>query len=347
MKKRNLIAFYSIYCLVSVLLFSVSSCSDDIIKSIEPEDQLDSVHLFNFKTDTLQSGLIAQFYANDTNNVFYPASNNYFLHYTNLNYKVISFTDPEFSPTTSAGLNENNVFFGGTNNSGGCMICKIQGDEISNYTVPGDTSLWVENILVLGENELWMGTLKNIVYYFNSGVFTKYLLDSAFQTGQFFKVNGEIFVLATQYINGENVMNQTYKFTGEEFLAIARDSGNLIRTFINRCGDDAIRISESTLYYFDGKDWQFLYNTTFGTMFLSGPSKENMLCYGVDFLTHTWGYYIRKDNRWYRESTQAPMDKGNSLIFSPLYYSQGRYYIQYAPAQAPYMTILQQLLPIN
>jgi len=350
MKKLKSVPVY-IFLTINYLFVSIFvSCSSDIIEPNPIAQNIDTINYFNFRIDTLRSPLAAQFYIYDTNNVFYPSYDGNLYHYSDLSYQSISFNDPDFGPSTSNGYNNHSVFIGGFGNSGltnNIKLKKFTGSSFESYDVQEDTNLLVRNLLVTGENQVWIVTFYNSVYYFESGNFTKYLLDSAIYGRMFFKKNGDVFLFAVNSLQFDSSVNYTYKFNGSGFTLLTIDSSHAslnydLSTRIIICGQDIIRLAKSSLYYFDGNSWQFLCNTNFQPFTLAGESKDNLVCYGSDNVTFSKEFYIRKDNKWYVESKRSPFQTGNNLLSSDLYYSQGKYYLLYVYAYNFFTTIIMQ-----
>ncbi|MBK8982928.1 MAG: hypothetical protein IPM38_11540, partial [Ignavibacteria bacterium] len=159
MKKLKSVQVYILLTINYLFISIFVSCSSDIIEPNPIEQNIDTINYFNYKIDTINSPLSAQFYIYDTNNVFFPGFDGNLYYYSNSKYQTIAFNDPDFYPYTSGGYNKDNVFIGGTGNTGltnNIKLKKLLGSGFVNYYPPQDTNLYVENILATGENQAWI-----------------------------------------------------------------------------------------------------------------------------------------------------------------------------------------------
>jgi hypothetical protein len=135
------------------------------------------------------------------------------------------------------------------------------------------------------------------VYYFDSGIFSEYILDDTLLFPFFYRDNqGSLYIFANT------------KENGKEYLSVYKN-------LLYECGSDLVMTADrnyyNKLYYFNGYDWIYYMTSDFSISKLGGKSKNNLIALNI----HP-SIWIYNEEKW---------DKEDSLILNIYgsYYSYG------------------------
>ena len=306
MKKTHTISF-----LLITLSFLIISCNDYSV-SPKPPIEIDSADIYDWTVIPFPGYLEGLFVA-DSNNIFINASFYKPLFYNGTTIKEIELNDPNFKITTLDGFNKYNVIFGGGIQVAHAdpIIKKWTNGNISSFTIINDSGTYIGDILMVGPDQAWISSAgENKIYYFNSGSFTRYLLDDSVQGGRFYKNHaGQIFVFGL-YVENRNpgpvfIMLYTYKFYNGQFRLILRDSlyPHSDKTdYLLKCGNEMFMITHpdpfDELYRFNGSNWEYYITAPEMISNVGGISKD----YFVVFCASSLSVYIWNGN-WRKEDS--------------------------------------------
>ncbi len=197
-----------------------------------PETLIIDSNLFDWKIDIMYNHIPLDLYIADTNQIIIP-SNPYSVYWNNGKINYINHNDNDFSANCADGTDINNVYIGGeTISDRKPKLKRWNGSTIEDIPLPADTSNEICSIISISENDVWMSTLRNIIYHYQNGLFTKYKLDSINTNGQMggmlFKDNfNSLFALATIRKAGNYYSYYIYKYYNNSWKYICEDSVNI------------------------------------------------------------------------------------------------------------------------
>jgi hypothetical protein len=306
-----------LYLVVPFLLVSFYSCSDNPVNNnIDNQNEIDTNSKYDW-TYQYTNGWLYGFYIADTANIFFAAEPTP-LFYNGNEFKTLDLHDPHFICFGPTGYDKNTVYFGGRENYslqyGPLAFKKWSNGNVNSYVITDDSLNNVNDMLIVGYDKLWISPgYNNRIYYFDNGTITTYYLsDTGITRGHFYKDKNQIihlFKYKQDRKNGKNYLYH-YEYQNDEFMRISIDSNILGQGhdgwFIGlfQCGDDLIMPSYIYTYYFDGNNWQILFdqrqimppfNIQINNM--CGTSKDNLLIY-----SNGWGgnssIFIYRDKKW-------------------------------------------------
>ncbi len=295
-----------------VLTYLFSSCSDDNpIKTTPPNTSLDTSNIYDWELDTIYGYNCENVYTADSNNVFisaYPAP----LYYNGRTYTELNMQDPLFICDYPAGYDKDNVFFGGGKSGtylGDPILKKWTYENVSSYTLTGDSGVGIRDIFVEGKEECWISTLERYkVYHFNAGILTAYPLDSGQRGSVFYRDNsGVLYAVSPKFLNSSNSLLREYRFENGEFQAVRMDtvSNSEMAVGGTRCGSDILITKEQEIMYFDATKWLKLCDAPVSAPYsnIGGVSKDNFVAFGKSDIG-PWQIYAWDGNKWTIEGSK-------------------------------------------
>jgi hypothetical protein len=339
--KKSILSI-AVYIVCFYLVISIFSCNKE--NPIEPPpppppQQLDTASRFLWNPIPV-GGPIFRIYVADTNSI-YIETNGRCLHYNGQSFNYLNFQDAEFSLGCVSGYDDNNIFFAGTwipeNNVVINKLKKYTNGLFTTYIL--DTSTSVTSILkVTGQNQAWISTRQNYVYYFNDGIIIKYFLetDTLVRDPLIFNDKNNNLLIIAFNLSSTNRQLHVLRFNGNGFDLIRTDcfnngDPNCLSDYIYQCGNDIIMSkfdANNELYYFDGNNWQ--YHSTFDSINIraykiGGWSKDSLvaICYQRNqFYTYNgkkWRYENGTPNilHYASGSTNVGGETKNSNVYFP------------------------------
>jgi len=304
MKKKQIPAI-----LLITLSFLIASCKDNSVAP-KPPITIDSSDIYDWKVITSTYPMRGLFVA-DSNNIFINSYGYKPLFYNGNTIEDINLHDPAFIYEILGGYDKNNVIFGGsTEPYGNPVIKKWTNGSLTSYTIGNDSGTSIADILMVGPDQAWISSAgRNKVYYFNSGSFTRYMLDDSVQEGRFF-INsaGQLYVFGL-YVENRNpnpafIMLYTYKFNNNQFQLILRDSlyPHSDKTdYLLKCGTDMFMITHpdmfDQLYLFNGSSWEYYITAPKMISNVGGTSKDYFVMFSASNLSaYIWNGNWRKED---------------------------------------------------
>lgn len=284
MKKKSIFSV-PIIVIFFCLIISLCSCENDD-NPIKPSNDpviIDS-NLFDWHFDTIYTIPGSNMYIADTNKIFLPGYP-YSVYFNNGSIQYINHNDNDFGAECANGTNVNNVYIGGTSISNyRSILKKWNGNGIENIIMPIDTSNKITRIEIISENNIWISTLRNIIYHYSNQTFTTYRLDSGLIAGIVFKDNNQnLFAQFGKFSTGEYDYIYMFKLLNSSWVLILKDSINEnteIGDFIGFSEGYILRSGKSSIYYFNGNIWEKyinLGNNLRPFIAAGGESRTNMM----------------------------------------------------------------------
>jgi len=184
----------------------LSSCKDNpvIPKKTNTINIFDTAR-FNWHVDVLVLGGIGyQDYTPDSSNLYILGSTT-FLHYHDKIYETHYFNLPNgFNADAIGGLDNSNIFFGGTIYNGlqgeyaKLKFLKWNGASIQEISI-NDSSIipdYFNSIYVRNLNDIWIGLYRGRIINYNGSTFTYYSIDSNYSFRTIFEQDNDLYCVA-------------------------------------------------------------------------------------------------------------------------------------------------------
>ena len=310
---KKVLQNYSIY-LILFPVFLFLACKEDSVSIQNPPQQIDTIDRYEWAIDTIYGYAFNNLYVADSNNVFITSPLS-LVYYNGETYSPISVNDPDFRFSNVKGFDWNNVFAGGNRvNSSTPVLKKVENTSVSSFEITGDTGGTISGIFPNGPNQSWLSISEsNTVYFFNSGLFIPYALDSGVREGSFFRDSlNTLYYIGIKPFSTYNFRFYFYKYVNNYFELINIDSinsGTELYGFFMKCGSDLVALGRTSIYYFANGGWEKLCNTPeFLPITICGSSKNHLVCYGqtsdITGAIFTWD-----GEKWHEEKSQMIPDK--------------------------------------
>ncbi len=176
MKKIELIMLIMFSLILSISLI-ITSCEQDPVTppSPDPGPGIIDSNLIDWDVDTLFQDMCGpSVYIADTNLMYIPTAF-YFIKIYNKKVTYKTYQDNDFTGFCVSGADMNNIYFGGGSYTqiGKSNLKYFNGINIKDISLPNDSAGRIFSFLVISSNDIWMSTLKPVVYrYFNQTVIT-------------------------------------------------------------------------------------------------------------------------------------------------------------------------------
>jgi hypothetical protein len=305
---------------IFIFIFSFAllySCKDDPVNP--PPIPQDTSDIYDWKVIDV-GGILVDVYVADSLNVYLNTGTIPYL-YNGDTVQPFDLHDPTFILNGINGFDKNNIFFGGGNPNvtRNPSIKKYSYGSITTYTINTDSTYYIGSMLVEGPDRAWIGTQGGRkVYYFDSGIFSEYILDDTLLFPFFYRDNqGSLYIFANTKENGKEYLS-VYKNVSNIFEFIRKDLISYPSEkipLLYECGSDLVMTADrnyyNKLYYFNGYDWIYYMTSDFSISKLGGKSKNNLIALNI----HP-SIWIYNEEKW---------DKEDSLILNIYgsYYSYG------------------------
>ena len=144
----------------------------------------------------------------------------------------------------------------------------------------------------------------NKIYFFNSGNFNSYNLDSGVIGSYFFKdVNNNLYLFG---YNNSVTVQYSYKLINDSMHLITWDTLGLSNgksSFLIKCNKDILMLGNpysgsNSLLIFNGQNWIHYMDTDFGIFKLGGYSKDSLFAIELTGFIHVW-----EDNKWIKSDS--------------------------------------------
>lgn len=331
MKLKNLNWIFN-FSLLIIVIISIISCNkdDNPVSSSNIPNIVDS-NYFDSLCYTIYVDPANDIYIADTNQILIPA-NPYSVFMNNGTINYINHNDNNFVANCADGTNINNVYIGGMSGPDSKpKLKKWDGNGITDIPLPYDTTACICSIVMVSENDIWMGTEKNFVFHYVNGSFSIYKFDENIVTSSVYKDNdGGLFILAWKYIQNAFIYQYIYKYENNIWNQIYKDSvtnNTEMGACIGSCGGKILRNGKSGIYCFDGYIWEKYVNipSAIGHEYLAaGGNSTDILFHGE------YNYNYIQDYLFYYNGNviyKLPLYGYPNICYNCIRYKFGRYYI--------------------
>jgi hypothetical protein len=285
--------------IISILLYLIiasSSCHNENPVSPSGNFTVDTVDFFKWKIDSF-SYSIQGFIPFDTNDIYIIFSQlPYLVHYDGLQYRNIDLRDPYFRPISLKAKDKNTIYIGGlffANGNNHAVLKILKSNNIETYIAPDDSTIAFGHIIINEGNSLWISTMNEIFYKFESDNFTRFNLEKKMHRLKFYKNNDDIVYIYCQ--NNQNVNpNEPLKYYIKKIVndTIINISEEILETNFIKYVDwnylclnnDFIMSSLHSFFWFKNEKWAEIYHSSsleFNSL-IGGFSMNNLIATQYD-----------------------------------------------------------------
>ena len=346
MLNRQFINYFFKGFFISFLLFMILSCNKNDIPIIPPEEPsiLDS-NFFDWQIDTIQTSPGYDMFMADTNTLYIPGVP-YFYCYSNGSSRYINYNDNDFTAWCVNGTDNNNIFIGGDSRSKyQSRLKRWNGASIEEIVMPSDSANQISRIEVISNNDIWLSTLRNIIYHYSNNSFETFVLDTGLTWGRVYKDNNNnLFVCIGRNLGGvyPNFISYIFKFENNSWLQIWSDtvsSSSEFRGFSGFTDNQILYSGKSGMYYFSNNSIiKFInFNLEMNIYLSTGKNLNNVLFDGREENSGHEALNFYDGNKIYRQPTKYLP----TMSFASLQHKYDRYYFSLYGDYEHYFGILK------
>ncbi len=303
------------------LLITLISCNkENPVVPPPPPVTIDTNDYYEWRFIT--PATIAHLFVQDTSHIyiFFPNGSCYRYDGANI-WEPVNFNDPLFNVFKANTFDYKNIYFlGYTYNSSNYYPVTIKkynnGNVIKSWISVMDSTGDSMNSVVTGEDDIWYGKVnKPYIYHLLSNSFTRYELDSGVVYNYVWKDKfNKIYTFGVKYYSTPpnlSYIMYSYKFNGNGFEKISKDT--MVYTYdLFPCSSDLlIRTFDWGLSYFTGNNWSSIMNyPSFQLYKVGGWSKDSLISFGFESTPPSlvgFSPYFWNGKNWIRDKRLTPI----------------------------------------